>query len=388
MQIRNIIKPIITTSVSQDQITPATSFNYKNFISQNTQEASANTVQENYKKENSLKNKEDETKDDDARFEKIKSASDNIVLMMNNSYEAAEEYIQLVFESERRMSVIRSNDKAFSENNRKYYENQFSDEYFESVIEKLDIKDLSSEDKELCKSILKDKYILEDEVENLSFKELQALDKFYMKAQDGIYAGESIYVTDVKSGALLQAVNATKDELYNETIFDAVQSMDDDQQIAIYMAIVTGGRGFGRESAYHDITKDSPSSPGKEPSLVLEQMIKDTKNKLDNAATDQDKNFYKNMLEIYNDLSLRYEQKLSGKESEQVIEEETEADIMLLYKMLLSISNIELTSVENEILDKILLYLEERTDESARENNSLLSQYSKNNKPNPLENIS
>ncbi len=387
MQLSNIIKPIITSFISQDQITPATSFNYKNFISQNSQETSGDIVQGNYK-ENSLQNKENETKNDDARFEKIKTASDNIVLMMNNGYEAAEEYIQLVFESERRMRVIRSNDKAFSENNRKYYENQFSVEYFESVIEKLDIKDLTSEDKELCKGILKDKYILEDEVKNLSFKELQTLDKFYMKAQDGIYVGESIYVTDVKAGALLQAVNATKDEVFNETIFDAVQSMDDDQQIAIYMAIVTGGRGFGRESAYHDITKDSPSSPGKEPSLVLEQLIKDTKNKLDNAATDQDKNFYKNMLEIYNDLSLRYEQKLSGKESGQIIEEEIEADIMLLYKMLLSISNIELTSVENEIMDKILLYLGERTDESARENNSLLSQYTKNNKPNLLENIS
>ena len=193
-----------------------------------------------------------------------------------------------------------------------YHSKRFTDEYFEGLLDKLNINDLSKDEKEIYKSILKDGWITNEEIEALSFEQIQTLSRFYKETDStGSYIQESLILSDFRAKKLLSTAELTMDDAFNEAAYNMLKSMKSDEEIATFSSLVMETHhGIGYGSYFRDIAVDPLNRPTKNPKEVLENLILQAENGVEYATNDADREFYEGMLNVYNTLYSEYEKNI------------------------------------------------------------------------------
>jgi len=211
----------------------------------------------------------------------------------------------------------------------KYYEDKFTDEDFENLLDKLNINDLNEDEKELYKSILKDNWISNEEVESLSFEQMQTLNRFYKEVDSNhSLIQESIILSDYRAQKLLDVAELTMDDAFNEAAYDILKSANSDEEIAVFSSLVMErDKGVGYGSYFRETGIDRLSRPTKDPQEVLENLILQATSGVKSATNDADREFYEGMLNIYSTLSSEYEKNIEEQGSNYKGKKEFNIDI-------------------------------------------------------------
>ena len=251
-------------------------------------------------------------KDNEVRYPESQKYSEIISTLFSGDYKTEEEYLLKSMDTQKYYKNREINDKEYIQLTKEHYEGKFSNRNFTEFIDKLGMGDLSDDEKELYKSIIKDRWVTNEEVSSLSYEQLKTLSKFYESSDDNEkYIGDSDIPTDYKAQQLMRTVNISNDDVYNKMIFDRISSMQNDEEISAYMSVITANE----ESFYHDMAQDKLSNPSKSPKVVLEYLISLTETKVADAKTTDDKILYESMLGIYKELEKEYIDKLELNES-------------------------------------------------------------------------
>ena len=236
-----------------------------------------------------------------------------------------------------------------------------TDDEFNNLVEKLNLEHMQKEDKELYKSIIEDRYISNDEIKNLSYKQIETLGKFiFVKEGKNGYIEESLINTDLKAGTLLSIPLITDDENFNKAIFEMVEKMDNDKDIQQFMWPITGTPHSSSLIAFPEI--QAKYYNGKDMGEVLDNLISDYKTSVDNSTNANDMKYYQtkisqftDLLNLYNEFSENGEEKIDNEKYIFDIRLDLVADLLSMIKTGFTVSEIEslerLISEINKLID-------------------------------------
>ncbi len=241
------------------------------------------------------------------------------------------------------------------EKQRQIYRDDMTDEKFESVLKDLGINNLNDEEKEFYKSIVDDRLITRDEIKDLSYEQIETLNKFRATTQntntDNINDFFVSCYVDVSN--ILNIPLVSNDEDFNKAIYESMKDMDDTRE---FMALVTGSYNFPFEAPI-DYNTTSPYD-------VLTAQIQIYEEKLENSTRVEDNPYYKRVIGIYSDLLQTYDEireKNVTRETtydDEIIDVKADlfADLISLLKTGLTISEVEyiekLTSNINNLIEE------------------------------------
>jgi HPt (histidine-containing phosphotransfer) domain-containing protein len=230
------------------------------------------------------------------------------------------------------------------------YKDSFTDERYEEILEKLDIKNLSDEDKELFKSIIDDRHISYDEVKDLSYEQMETLKQFTATTEKfDSYEEIAVLHTDFKVERLFQIPLISDNETFNKSVLEMAKKFESDEEVRDFMAMVTGTWNFPNDEPNH-IDYDT-----QDPDIVLRDIIYNLEEKLETTTKVKEVEFYKNAINLYTGLLNTFD-KLSGKDMSGVMsDEEYFVDIREdLIEDLMSILRTGLTISEIESIEKLI----------------------------------
>jgi hypothetical protein len=252
-----------------------------------------------------------------------------------------------------KISELKVSDKQLPEDAhkqlQKQYKESFTDEKYDELIEKLEIKDLSDGDKTLIKSIIDDRVVTKDEIEDLSYEQIVTLNKFIMqKDANGDYIEETQISTNYAVSNILNIPLISDNETFNKTIFEKAIHMEDSRS---FMALVTGTWNFPYDEPNH-IDYDT-----NDPDVVLRDLISKYETRLETSKKVVEIEYYKNSINIYQSLLNNYEINsdenkagvIDNKEYFVDLKEELIEDLLSLIKTGLTVSEVE--SLEKLIAD-------------------------------------
>ena len=241
------------------------------------------------------------------------------------------------------------------EKQRQIYRDDMTDEKFESVLKDLGINNLNDEEKEFYKSIVDDRLITRDEIKDLSYEQIETLNKFRATTQntntDNINDFFVSCYVDVSN--ILNIPLVSNDEDFNKAIYESMKDMDDTRE---FMALVTGSYNFPFEAPI-DYNTTSPYD-------VLTAQIQIYEEKLENSTRVEDNPYYKRVIGIYSDLLQTYDEireKNVTRETtydDEIIDVKADlfADLISLLKTGLTVSEVEyiekLTSNINNLIEE------------------------------------
>jgi len=226
----------------------------------------------------------------------------------------------------------------------------FTDEKYEEILKKLDIKNLSDEDKDLFKSIINDKHISYDEVKDLSYEQMETLKKFTATTEKfDSYEEIAVLHTDFKVEKLFQIPLISDNKTFNKSVLEMAKNFESDEEVRDFMAMVTGTWNFPYDEPNH-IDYDI-----QDPDIVLRDIIYKLEEKLETTTKVKEVEFYKNAINLYTSLLNTFD-KLSGKDMSGVMsDEEYFVDIREdLIEDLISILRTGLTVSEIESIEKLI----------------------------------
>ena len=240
---------------------------------------------------------------------------------------------------------------------RQQYKDDMTDEKFDELLKKLDINNLNDEEKKLYKSIIDDRVITKDEINDLSYEQIVTLNKFIMKKDsNNEYIDETSISMYYDVSNILNIPLISDDENFNKVIFEEAIGMEDTRG---FMALVTGTYNFPWDKNNH-IDYDS-----KDPDEVLRNLIYDYEMKLETSNKTEVMEFYKNVINLYSNLLENYE-RISGEDMSGVV---TQDEYLVniredLIDDLMSIIKTGLTVSEVESLEKLIADINKLIDES------------------------
>lgn len=192
---------------------------------------------------------------------------------------------------------------------RQKYKDNFNDEKYSELLEKVGLEDLSDEEKELFKSVIDDKHISDSEVRNLSYEQMKTLNKIIMQSDDkDNYLAQDIIDIDYKASRLLDTTFMSKDDTFNKTVFQQVKGLHNDEVIYMYMAMVSGTRNFPNEDSIYKNSDD--------PAEVLKSLIQTNEQRQSIASQSSLKGYFNASVNIYNNILQNYENNIA-KEKEK-----------------------------------------------------------------------
>jgi len=115
---------------------------------------------------------------------------------------------------------------------------------FDNLLDKLDIDDISQEDKELFLSILFDKKVTQEEFHSLSYEQVQKLTEFSGRSDlDGNAMAGSFFIYEgLELAPFLATPHMSDDENYNKAVFNTLKNLNLSQEKGIsFINEVMGG---------------------------------------------------------------------------------------------------------------------------------------------------
>ena len=114
---------------------------------------------------------------------------------------------------------------------------------FDSLLEKLQIKDFSEEDKNLFQSIIKDRKITEEEYNNLSYSQSKKLNQIISRSDlSGNFIPDTfVFFEKLSMAPLISVHNISDDDIYNEAVFNTIKKLNLSQQSSLSILSEIGG---------------------------------------------------------------------------------------------------------------------------------------------------
>ncbi len=261
--------------------------------------------------------------------------------------------------------------KHLSTNNFKLDKSEYiTDEEFDEIADKLNLKNISEDDMKLFKSIIEDQYITNDEVKGLSYEQMETLGKFVF-VEEGVdgYVDKTTMNTDFKAGTLLSIPIISNDKNFNKAIFKIVEKMDGKEEnkyeIQQFMWPITGTPHSSSLIAFPEL--QATNYNGKDMGKVLDDLLSDFKTSLDNSTRANVKQYYQTKISQFTDLLNLYNE-FSGNDEEQIKKEKYITNIKLdLVADMLSMIKTGFTVSEMESLEKMIIEINKLIEDSKDE---------------------
>ena len=245
-------------------------------------------------------------------------------------------------------------------------DSKLSQEQFKTLINKLDLNDLSQEEKELYKSIIDDGYISNKELKGLSYEEVKTLGNFILKKDDsGEYIDETLINSDLKAGTLLSTAVISDNDDFNKSVFKMIEKLEKDEDITSFMYLITGTFHSNKLIAFPELQEIKYE--GKDIKELLENKISTFEGMLEVSADTELSKVLKSVLNQFNDL-LNLFDSISKKEEQSSTKSSYEIDITQeLIDDLMSIMQTGLTKTEIEDLEKLISKIKDKIEDSKEE---------------------
>jgi len=237
-----------------------------------------------------------------------------------------------------------------------------TDEEFNNLVEKLQLQDISKDDMRLFKSIIEDQYITNSEVKDLSYEQIETLGKFIF-VEDGSdgYIDKTTMNADLKAGTLLSIPIISNDVIFNKSVFEMVEGMDNDKEIQQFMHPITGTYHSSKLIAFPELQSNHYN--GKDMGKVLDDLISNYKTSLDNSTRANDHEYYQNKVAQFTNLLNLYNK--NAQNGEAIIENKYLLDIQFdLVEDLLSMIRTGFTVSEMESLEKMIAEINQLINDS------------------------
>lgn len=106
---------------------------------------------------------------------------------------------------------------------------------FDNLLEKLNIKDLAKDEKELFFSIMKDKTITKEEFSNLDYEQTKKLKEFISRSDlQGNALPETIFIfSSLQIAPLLATTDLSNDHEYNKAVFNSLKKLNYSDEFSI-----------------------------------------------------------------------------------------------------------------------------------------------------------
>ena len=244
---------------------------------------------------------------------------------------------------------------------RQEYKDSFTDEKFEELLDKLDINNLNDSEKELYKSIIDDRYITHDEVKDLSYEQIETLNKFLSRSDEYDNRIEETSInSDINTKALLDIPKVSNNETFNKSVLQAAKQIDE-KYLKSFLITITG--------VHHLPSDDQIDYDTQDAGEVLQKRILDHEKKLDTPLLVGEIEYYKNtintltnVLDIYGILSDENNNEIRDKQQAYLID--IKQDLM---DDLLSLLKTGMTVSENETLDELVSKINKMIEDSQTE---------------------
>ncbi len=219
--------------------------------------------------------------------------------------------------------------------------------------------ELSDAEKALFNSIVEDKYVTYEEVEDLSYDQIQQLKDFIMqKDEDGNYIKRTLLDSDRKAGILISTTAISSNTNFNKAIFNTVKKIDDEKVLETFMYDLTGTEHSEKLIAYPELQVVDYSK--EDVGQFVQKQITSYQIKVDTAVDEETKEYYQDILNMYNGLNKTYralngESLTEGDPLEKL--RELVADIVSMFKTGYTVSELEYIE---QLLEEIRKLLKER----------------------------
>ncbi len=219
--------------------------------------------------------------------------------------------------------------------------------------------ELSDAEKKLFNSIVEDKYVTYEEVEDLSYDQIQQLKDFIMqKDEDGNYIKRTLLESDRKAGILISTTAISSNTNFNKAIFNTVKKIDDEKVLETFMYDLTGTEHSEKLIAYPELQVVDYSK--EDVGQFVQKQITSYQIKVDTAVDEETKEYYQDILNMYNGLNKTYralngESLTEGDPLEKL--RELVADIVSMFKTGYTVSELEYIE---QLLEEIRKLLRER----------------------------
>ncbi|PLY10362.1 MAG: hypothetical protein C0626_05100 [Arcobacter sp.] len=192
-----------------------------------------------------------------------------------------------------------------------------SESRFDALLEKLQINNLSEDEKDFFQSIVEDRMVTEEEFSTLTYEQTKKIKQFTSRSDlEGNYiADSSIGFEKLSMAPLLSAQNISDDEEYNEAIFNTFKKLNLSQDDGISMLNELGGYINQEEKIiFEDSLTDEQYDSGIRYKtyigLDMKELVSKRLEELNQGlleTSDEDvKSDYKNMIYVYREIETQY----------------------------------------------------------------------------------
>lgn len=162
----------------------------------------------------------------------------------------------------------------------------------------------SSKYDKMFQKIVEDGYVSYDELEYLTYEQATQLPNYLMqKDEDGEFIKSTLIGMDRKAGMLVSATVISENNSFNKAIFHSIRRIEDDEILDTFMFDITGTQFSDKIIGYPELQEIKyKGEEGEDIGEVITNMIAKYQSKLDNATTEEDKEFYQEMLGVFTGL--------------------------------------------------------------------------------------
>jgi len=250
-----------------------------------------------------------------------------------------------------------------------------SESRFDALLEKLQINNLSEDEKDFFQSIVEDRMVTEEEFSTLTYEQTKKIKQFTSRSDlEGNYIPDtSIGFEKLSMAPLLSAQNISDDEEYNEAIFNTLKKLNLSQDDGISMLNELGGYINQEEKIiFEDSLTDEQYDSGIRYKtyigLDMKELVSKRLEELNQGlleTSDEDvKSDYKNMISVYREIETQYNniQDKNRVENEAQLEQFTRntkpnplynADVVELYNNITHEYEEKEKKKFNELMDKL-----------------------------------
>lgn len=190
---------------------------------------------------------------------------------------------------------------------------------FDKLLDKLDIEDISQEDKDLFLSILFDKKVTKEEFHSLSYEQVQKLTEFSVRSDmDGNAMAGSFFIYEgLELAPFLATPHISDDENYNKAVFNTLKNLNLSQEegISFINEVMGGTRDIDEVRAFENrLTAEQYDSGVRYKTYIGQDMqellinhlarLEDGLSKTDDEIVKKDYEFYIN---VYNQIQNEYD---------------------------------------------------------------------------------
>lgn len=234
------------------------------------------------------------------------------------------------------------------------YKDSMTQNRFDLLLKELGITNLDQEQKEMYRSIINDREITYDEIENLSYEEIQTLNKFIMQKDEyENYKEETMIHYNTKVAHVLNVSKISHNENFNKAVFESLKLLDDSRE---FMALVTGTHNFP--------TVPSRDYDSSDPQMVLTELIQEHQQMFQTSNKPEEMAYHKKVASIFSNL-LQTFNVMNEENSLRVTTYDNEQDIKtILFDDLISVLQTGITKSEQEYIEKLTMDIKRLIDES------------------------